>query len=188
MSILYREQFVREKYPLCKLVPLQTVLDPTPGQNIQDRLRSTCDLRQLNRIGNNHGQEIITQIDVLNTDYAPSLVKFTLANNITEIAKTAWFNTLPPDPGTGLLGYTTLPDGYADGSKLDGVIILSSFVPGGTPAPYNVRSLTHEASHWLGLYHTFQNGRIGGGNSIADTPPDASPTYGCPIGRGMTPT
>ncbi|KAF9642172.1 hypothetical protein BDM02DRAFT_2524669 [Thelephora ganbajun] len=84
----------------------------------------------------------------------------------------------------GLLGYATFPDGYADASKLGGVIILYSFIPGGISAPYNLgRTLTREAGHWLELYHTFQSGCTGDGNSIADTPSEASPAYGCPIGR-----
>jgi hypothetical protein len=46
------------------------------------------------------------------------------------------------------------------------------------------RTLVHEAGHWLNLLHTFQDGcasdASNGGDRIADTPPEAKPTFGCP--------
>jgi len=40
--------------------------------------------------------------------------------------------------------------------------------------------LTHEVGHWLGLYHTFENGCSAPGDSVDDTPFVAEPNFGCP--------
>lgn len=61
--------------------------------------------------------------------------------------------------GKGLLGYSTFPMDFNAQPINDGVVILYSTLPGSSTPTFNLgRTLTHEAGHWAGLYHTFQVG------------------------------
>jgi hypothetical protein len=89
------------------------------------------------------------------------------------------------------LGYAYLPKSVSSGSSdfyYDGVTIASGTVPGGNLDRFNLGlTAVHEAGHWLGLYHTFQGGCSPPGDYIDDTPAQASPSSGCPVGRNSCP-
>ena len=93
--------------------------------------------------------------------------------------------------GGGVLGYVpAIPQSSAiAGTAADRVVILYSAFgrPASGGAPYNQgRTCTHEVGHYLGLFHTFDNGCgstaacYTSGDRICDTNPESQPRYGCP--------
>jgi hypothetical protein len=82
------------------------------------------------------------------------------------------------------LGIATFPWDYAANPAVDGIRVQWDSLPGGDIAHYNLgKTATHEAGHWLGLYHTFQGGCTATNDEVADTPAQASSTTGCPEGQ-----
>lgn len=129
-------------------------------------------------------------------DYTPNDAWYTMAyGSQDEIdAKTflrkggaADLNFYTANIGDGLLGWATFPDEYVTSPAMDGVIVLYCTVPNGVCAPYNEGDTgTHEVGHWMGLYHTFQDGcqaNSKDGDGVSDTPAEASPAFGCPSTR-----
>ncbi|KAF3909050.1 Ulilysin [Orbilia brochopaga] len=88
--------------------------------------------------------------------------------------------------GDGLLGICEFPDDFEPGTKdfwMDGCQVRHSSVPGGSTKNYDLgATATHEIGHWFGLFHTFQDG-CDGGDQVDDTPAEADPTSGCPVGK-----
>ena len=147
---------------------------------------------------------------MLNTDYAASGVSFNLAG-ITRTVNSNWANDNSEyamkselregDYSTlnlyfltylsGYLGYCYFPTNAVEGSDdfiYDGCSILVDTLPGGSAEGFNLgKTATHESGHWFGLYHTFQGGCTGSGDSVADTPAQASASSGCPVGRDSCP-
>ncbi len=82
------------------------------------------------------------------------------------------------------LGIATFPWDYSRSPGIDGIRVHYDSLPGGGIANYNLgETTTHEAGHWLGLYHTFQGGCTSTNDEVSDTPAQGSATNGCPEGR-----
>jgi len=82
-----------------------------------------------------------------------------------------------------LLGYAYLAQDAAKVGVLDGVVVHFESLPGGNFAIYSEGdTATHEVGHWFDLFHTFDGG-CAGGDLVADTAPEASPAFNCPVGR-----
>jgi len=158
---------------------------------------------------------IKTQIERLNADYSSAGFSFVLVNT-SWVCHPDWFvNAYPGSPAekdmkskynigdartlniytlsfndtTPSLGSSSMPSYYFRRPKLDGVMIRHTTLPGGSMQNFDMgRTLTHEVGHWLGLFHTFEGGCYDGiGDNIADTPPQASGTSGCPKGKDTCP-
>ncbi|CAA7262796.1 unnamed protein product [Cyclocybe aegerita] len=155
--------------------------------------------------------DVRAQITTLNSDFAGSGISWVLVNT-SKIHNPEWFvhaypgstqekemkslhnvgdattlnvYTLTFNATTKSLGTASIPSAYYRDPKSDGVMIRHSTVTNGFREHFNLgRTLTHEVGHWLGLFHTFEGGCDDGvGDNVADTPPQASGSEGCPVGR-----
>ncbi len=100
--------------------------------------------------------------------------------------------------GVTVLGYAQFPYQQSSQPTTDGIIVCYNQlgIIGSGMATQSGRTLTHEAGHWLGLYHPFQpdGGQTTGcgtstitssncnatGDQVCDTPPVSTSTSGCP--------
>eukprot|EP00928_Gymnodinium_smaydae_P021442 TRINITY_DN18365_c0_g1_i2.p1 TRINITY_DN18365_c0_g1~~TRINITY_DN18365_c0_g1_i2.p1 ORF type:complete len:738 (-),score=73.13 TRINITY_DN18365_c0_g1_i2:27-2240(-) len=79
---------------------------------------------------------------------------------------------------TGYLGFAYFP-GTSD--DIRSLVVNPGALPGGAITNYNLGdTLVHEMGHYLGLYHTFQDGCSSPGDSVADTNYEQSSFFGCP--------
>ena len=163
-----------------------------------------------NGTGDVPDDQLQEQIDTLNAGYDASGIVFFLSS-IDRTANDSWFyNTMANDAvmksnlaidpthnlnlytaniGGGILGYSYLPWDFPESDYHHGVVVLYSSLPGGTAFPYNLgATATHEVGHYVGLYHTFENGCSSPGDYIDDTPYESSPAFGCPTGRNTCPS
>jgi Pregnancy-associated plasma protein-A len=90
------------------------------------------------------------------------------------------------------LGWAYLPDVTEKGNAyLDGIVVDWESLRGVSDT-YAGRydqgeTATHEAGHWLNLEHTFFGGCNRHGDFVDDTPPERTPTSGCPAGKDTCP-
>lgn len=97
-------------------------------------------------------------------------------------------------PGLYVLGLSTLPFQYPNGSYLHGILVHPNAFPGGAPdQPYGLTT-AHEIGHYLGLFHTFESHFNASGDPcddpgdfIADTPTQNGPTFACPASTDSCP-
>jgi hypothetical protein len=87
------------------------------------------------------------------------------------------------------LGWAYLPDILTKPGQthLDGIVIDWESLPR-VSKTYAGRydqgeTATHETGHWLNLEHTFYGGCNAKGDFVDDTPPEKTPTSGCPAGK-----
>ena len=88
--------------------------------------------------------------------------------------------------GAGLLGWAYYPRITTSNQfgVLDGVVVHYGSLPNGFIPNFNLGyTATHEVGHYLGLPHTFEQGCIGHGDYVDDTPYMSVPTSGCPVGK-----
>jgi hypothetical protein len=89
-----------------------------------------------------------------------------------------YFTSLADD----LLGWATFPSWYSAQPTMDGVVVHVGSLPGRPEfAGYydGGDTGTHEVGHWLGLFHTFQNGCSSFGDYVIDTPAERMPAFEC---------
>ena len=79
-----------------------------------------------------------------------------------------------------IVGYTYKPGSWPSGALQDAIVYNYSFLTGLS----NLRSLSHEAGHWLNLTHTFGNtnnpGVVCGDDGVTDTPWTKGNFSACP--------
>jgi hypothetical protein len=155
--------------------------------------------------GNVTNSQISRQIAVLNSSFSETGYSFNLVstqryNNTTwhRDNQSAHYRTLTRKGGANalniwlvdfkFLGIATFPWDYARKGEIDGIRVHYDSLPGGSITNFNLgETATHEAGHWLGLYHTFQGGCTELNDEVQDTPAQSSPTSGCPEGRDSCP-
>jgi hypothetical protein len=137
--------------------------------------RFVFQLKKVNRVVNPAWVPILSQDDFPDTSKELEMKK------ALRVGGAETLNMYIGNIEDGLLGWAYYPTKKLN--PLDGVVILGESLPGGTAVPYDQGdTVTHEVGHWLNLLHTFEQGCTKEGDKVKDTPLEAEPQFGCPIG------
>ncbi|KAG6888185.1 hypothetical protein C0995_010029 [Termitomyces sp. Mi166 len=102
-------------------------------------------------------------------------------------AKTLNIYTVGSNTYSKRIGWSSFPWAYEDNPMDDGIVFNYNNLPYGAAVGFNTgKTMVHEVGHWVGLLHTFEGG-CDGGDGVDDTPAEASPAFGCQIGRDTCP-
>jgi len=162
-------------------------------------------------VGNVTDEEILAQVDELNRGFRKFGATFEVVR-IDRKRKGSWYkkcqkqgvfnkmtrklavdptetlNIYTCRPGGGILGFAIPPGVIPPDHPWNAVVLHWGTLPDGPLFPYDEGdTAVHEVGHYFGLYHTFQNGCSAPGDEVNDTPFEASPAFGCQIGRDTCP-
>lgn len=86
-------------------------------------------------------------------------------------------------PKDGTVGFAYFPFWFAENSTMHGISLHPLTMPGSGNDEVGLYGLTfaHEMGHYLGVYHTFEEG-CADGDEVADTPAQAEPSWECNVG------
>ncbi|KAL0958676.1 hypothetical protein HGRIS_014008 [Hohenbuehelia grisea] len=152
---------------------------------------------------------IASQMEILNSDFAPTGLSFELVNT-TRTLNPEWFSVANNDPLEAWMKYDMVPASTYKPSELhiytldspakaswarvyaqkkpehawDGVVLMIDALPGPKSSGHH---LTHEVGHWSGLYHPFERAKgeapcskdPTAGDGVADTPPQLAASHQC---------
>lgn len=152
-------------------------------------------LYNMSGVGNLSDSDLQNQIAVLSNAFPSLNFQFYLAV-VTRTQRDDWFSLPSSGPDTEVqqalavdpahvmnvyigdmpgdwYGWGSYPDQFSGESDVQhGILVDYVTFPGGPSHPYwdAGKNLVHEAGHYLGLYHVFQGGCIGAGDTVGDTP------------------
>ncbi len=164
-------------------------------------------------LGNLTSQQINAQMAVMNGAYSGTGFSFDLAG-VTRTNNATWYASrsggaehamkqalrvaddgvmnVYTTSGGAYLGWAYLPE-ITDTAQayLDGIVMDWRTVPGASDEYEGLYdegdTLVHEAGHWLNLEHTFYGQCNKNGDFVSDTPPQKTPSFGCPVGKDTCP-